>query len=107
MSRQDAGEWADRPTDDGAMIEESRRLQSILWNEILACLDDHGTLMFGLWQMLFLYEKLIGGQLLPGPHMDLLEIRESMKKTLDQAVTECTGGARTHDPPQCRRGIGW
>jgi len=106
--------WKQRPADDETMVRLSQELQPVLWREVLARLDDTGQRLYAMQQLLFIYEKLVHGQLKPGPVIELADVREHMKKTLNQAVTECNrlglmsvssaqggggpGGARTHDP---------
>jgi hypothetical protein len=114
MAEQEMVKWVDRPTDDGAMITAARELEQVLWKAVLARLSDEGQVLLAFYQLLFTYEKLVGGRLTPGPLMEMNEIRESMKKTLDQATFEAKriglssvstaeavggpGGIRTHDP---------
>lgn len=103
-------------TQDSAMVREAQDLQVVLWQQTLKRLDGTGQRIFALYGLLFVYEKIVAGQLTPGPAMEIDEIRKSMKKTLDQARSELTalgldtsvisphvgdsgpGGIRTLDP---------
>ena len=77
-----------RQAQDREMVNEAQGLQLILWQQVLKRLDPIGQKLFALYGLLFVYEKIIAGQLVPGPSMVLDEIRQAMRKSLDRAHLE-------------------
>ena len=96
------------------MVLEAQELEMVLWRGLLNRLSAEDKTLFALYHLLFVYEKLMAGQLVPGPLMTADELRANMKKTLDQVRNEVSrlglasvssadagggpGGIRTHDP---------
>lgn len=97
------------------MVLEAQALETALWRGLLSRLSAQDKTIFALYHLLFVYEKLMAGQMALGPLMTEEELRVTMKKTLDQARFEVSrlglessvssgvagsgpGGIRTHDP---------
>ena len=97
------------------MVVKAQALEMALWRGLMIRLSAEDKALFALYHLLFVYEKLMAGQMVLGPLMTNAELRDAMKKTLDQARFEVCrlglessvspgvsgsgpGGIRTHDP---------
>ena len=96
------------------MVLEAQELETVLWRGLLSRLSNEDKTLLALYHLLFVYEKLMAGQMVVGPLMTADELNVAMKKTLDQARNEVRrlglssvssvgngggpGGIRTHDP---------
>jgi hypothetical protein len=106
--------WQADPMNDKLMVDLAFALTAPLFEALLARLDGVSQWLMATFNLLLLYAQMVDGRMEVGPNYRRDEVREELKKTLDQALTlskdlglsnvssavsaSGPGGIRTHDP---------